>query len=158
MLQLHRCSGVDVGLNVDFLNIHFDDALLRRVKLMKDSSASTWGYVFTVLSAGSGLLAVVAIPVAGTGAPFVVGSLSLVLAVVAALFSERVSHGRFTSLGAFLAVAIAAVAILLFALGRVAWSQGPSESWIRASRSHPIVIWNGQRWASGWLGRGRSCA
>ena len=96
---------------------------------MKDSSASIWGYVFTVLSAGSGLLAVVSIPVAGTGAPLVVGSLSLVLAVVAALFSERVSGGRFTSLGAFLAVAIAAVAILLlFALGRVTWSQGPSES------------------------------
>lgn len=105
---------------------------------MKDSSASTWGYVFTVLSAGSGLLAVVSIPVAGTGAPLVVGSLSLVLGVVAALFSERVSHGQFTSLGAFLAVAIAAVAILLlFALGRVAWSQGPSKSWIRIVSEPP---------------------
>jgi hypothetical protein len=105
---------------------------------MKDGAASTWGYVFTVLSAGSGLLAVVSIPVAGTGAPLVVGSLSLVLAVVAARFSERVSRGRFTSLGAFLAVAIAAVAILLlFALGRVAWSQGPSESWIRVVSEPP---------------------
>src|SRR5579862_8576038 len=73
---------------------------------MKDSSASTWVYVFTVLSAGSGLLTVVSIPVAGTGAPFVVGSLSLVLAIVAALFSERVSHGRFTNLGAFLSDAV----------------------------------------------------
>jgi hypothetical protein len=91
-----------------------------------------------VLSAGSGLLAVVSIPVAATGAPQIVGTLGLVLAVVAAVFSERVSHGRFTSLGAILAVAIAALAILLlFVFGGVAWSQGPSKSWIRVvSESH----------------------
>ncbi len=105
---------------------------------MKDNAALAWALVFTVLSVGSGLLAVVSVPVAGTGAPLVVGTLGLVLAVVAAVFSERVSHGRFTSLGAILAVAIAAVAIsLLFALAGVAWSQGPSESWIRVVSEPP---------------------
>jgi lysylphosphatidylglycerol synthetase-like protein (DUF2156 family) len=64
--------------------------------------------------------------------------LAMVLAIVAAIFSEIASHGRFTFLGVVLAIVIAVVAIgASLAVGGVAWSQRPDEFWIRiASEAH----------------------
>jgi hypothetical protein len=100
-----------------------------------------------VLSATCAALAVVSVPVAGTGAPLVTGGLALIFGVTAAVFFERVAHGRFSLLGAIMAVAIAVGAGgVLTAIGVLVWSHAPNEVLLRvvSESQHHYLEWTSQ--------------
>lgn len=111
---------------------------------MSNNASAAWAVVCSVLSATCAALAVVSVPVAGTGAPLVTGGLAFIFAVTAAVFFEHVSHGRFSLLGAIMAVTIAAGAGgVLSAIGGLLWSHAPNALLLRvvSEPQHHYLEW-----------------